>query len=212
MVTTVHPPTAGLRGTITVAGDKSISHRALMLGAIAQGETQIKGLLLGDDPRSTAQCLRAMGAQISELNRELVVVQGIGSDPQGWREPDDVLNAGNSGTTMRLLLGIMASQPQRFFVITGDHSLRSRPMKRVIHPLQAMGAEIWSRAGGYAPLAVTGKSLKAIDFISPIASAQVKSCVLLAGLFADGVTSITEPEKSRDHSERMLRADRKSVV
>jgi 3-phosphoshikimate 1-carboxyvinyltransferase len=206
MVTTVHPPTAGLRGTITVAGDKSISHRALMLGAIAQGETQIKGLLLGDDPRSTAQCLRAMGAQISELNRELVVVQGIGSDPQGWREPDDVLNAGNSGTTMRLLLGIMASQPQRFFVITGDHSLRSRPMKRVIHPLQAMGAEIWSRAGGYAPLAVTGKSLKAIDFISPIASAQVKSCVLLAGLFADGVTSITEPEKSRDHSERMLRA------
>ncbi len=204
MFTTVHSPSAGLTGTITVAGDKSISHRALMLGAIAHGETQIKGLLLGDDPCSTAQCLREMGAQISELNSELVVVQGIGG--QSWREPEDVLNAGNSGTTMRLLLGILASQPRRFFVITGDSSLRSRPMKRVIHPLQAMGAEIWSRAGGYAPLAITGQSLQAIDFVSPIASAQVKSCILLAGLFAEGVTSVTEPEKSRDHSERMLQA------
>ena len=172
-----------------------------MLGAIAEGETQIRGLLLGDDPRSTAQCFRDMGANISDLNTDLVVVQGA-----GWHEPSDVLNAGNSGTTMRLMLGILASQPQRFFVITGDSSLRSRPMKRVIHPLQAMGAEIWCRAGGYAPLAVKGKSLKAIEFTSPIASAQVKSCILLAGLFAEGVTSVTEPEKSRDHSERMLQA------
>jgi 3-phosphoshikimate 1-carboxyvinyltransferase (EC 2.5.1.19) len=172
-----------------------------MLGAIAQGETQIRGLLLGDDPRSTAQCFRDMGTVISDLNADLVVVQGA-----EWHEPRDVLNAGNSGTTMRLMLGILASQPQRFFVITGDNSLRSRPMKRVIHPLQAMGAEIWCRAGGYAPLAVNGKSLKAIDFVSPIASAQVKSCILLAGLFAEGVTSVTEPEKSRDHSERMLQA------
>jgi 3-phosphoshikimate 1-carboxyvinyltransferase len=172
-----------------------------MLGAIAQGETQIRGLLLGDDPRSTAQCFRDMGTVISDLNADLVVVQGA-----EWHEPRDVLHAGNSGTTMRLMLGILASQPQRFFVITGDNSLRSRPMKRVIHPLQAMGAEIWCRAGGYAPLAVNGKSLKAIDFVSPIASAQVKSCILLAGLFAEGVTSVTEPEKSRDHSERMLQA------
>ncbi len=177
-----------------------------MLGAIAEGETHIRGLLLGDDPRSTAQCFRDMGASISDLNTDLVIVRGMGSDPDGWHEPNDVLNAGNSGTTMRLMLGILASQPRRFFTITGDSSLRSRPMKRVIHPLQAMGAEIWCRAGGYAPLAVKGKSLKAIDFTSPIASAQVKSCILLAGLFAEGVTSVTEPEKSRDHSERMLQA------
>lgn len=199
-------PSAGLavRGQIRVPGDKSISHRALMLGGLAQGETQIQGLLLGEDPRSTAACFRAMGATISELNSELVTVQGVGLGQ--LQEPVDVLDAGNSGTTMRLMLGLLASQPRRFFTVTGDASLRSRPMKRVIHPLQQMGAEIWCRAGGYAPLAVQGQTLKPIHFHSPMASAQVKSCVLLAGLLTEGQTTVTEPALSRDHSERMLRA------
>jgi 3-phosphoshikimate 1-carboxyvinyltransferase len=175
-----------------------------MLGALAQGTTTIQGLLLGDDPLATADCLRLLGADISPLNSESVTVTGIGAN--SLAEPIDVLNAGNSGTTMRLLLGILASQPRRFFTITGDSSLRSRPMKRVIHPLQAMGAEIWCRAGGYAPLAVQGKTLQGREYVSPIASAQVKSCLMLAGLYAEGETTITEPEKSRDHSERMLSA------
>lgn len=175
-----------------------------MLGAIATGETQIQGLLLGEDPRSTAACFRAMGAEISDLNTELVTVRGIGLG--ALQEPADVLNAGNSGTTMRLMLGLLASHPDRFFTVTGDQSLRSRPMLRVIKPLQQMGAHIWSRQGGLAPLAVRGHALKPIHYHSPIASAQVKSCVLLAGLLAEGQTTVTEPFLSRDHSERMLRA------
>lgn len=202
----IQPPTDGisLRGRITIPGDKSISHRALMLGALAKGTTQIRGLLLGEDPRSTADCFRAMGAVISELNTELVTVDGIGLGQ--LKEPVDVLNAGNSGTTMRLMLGILASHPDRFFAVTGDASLRSRPMARVIKPLEQMGAQIWSRAGGLAPLAVHGRSLQPIHYSSPIASAQVKSCVLLAGLMTEGATTVTEPALSRDHSERMLRA------
>jgi len=201
---TIAPSTIGLSGQIQVPGDKSISHRALMLGAIAQGETQIQGLLLGEDPQSTANCFRAMGATISELNTERVTVQGIGLGQ--LQEPINILESGNSGTTMRLMLGLLASQPQRFFTVTGDASLRSRPMSRVIQPLQQMGAQIWSRAGGYAPLAVQGQFLKPIHFHSPIASAQVKSCILLAGLLTEGATTVTEPSLSRDHSERMLRA------
>lgn len=201
---TIVPDSVAIRGRIQIPGDKSISHRALMLGAVAQGETQIQGLLLGEDPRSTAACFRAMGATISELNSEQVTIQGIGLGQ--LQEPVDVLDAGNSGTTIRLMLGLLASQPHRFFTITGDASLRSRPMKRVIQPLQQMGAEIWSRSGGYAPLAVQGQALRPIHFQSPIASAQVKSCVLLAGLLTEGQTTVTEPALSRDHSERMLRA------
>lgn len=203
---TICPPTTGLslQGEIRVPGDKSISHRALMLGAIAQGETQIQGLLLGEDPRSTAACFRAMGATISDLNTDLVKVQGIGLGQ--LQEPVDVLNAGNSGTTIRLMLGLLASHPGRFFTVTGDHSLRSRPMSRVIQPLEQMGATIWSRSGGFAPLAVQGQALKPTHYHSPIASAQVKSCILLAGLLTDGATTVTEPSLSRDHSERMLRA------
>jgi 3-phosphoshikimate 1-carboxyvinyltransferase len=189
---------------VQIPGDKSISHRALMLGAIAQGETQIQGLLLGEDPQRTANCFRAMGATISELNTKNVTVQGVGLGQ--LREPIDVLESGNSGTTMRLMLGLLASHPQRFFTVTGDASLRSRPMSRVIQPLQQMGAQIWSRTGGYAPLAVQGQALKPIHFHSPIASAQVKSCILLAGLLTEGATTVTEPSLSRDHSERMLRA------
>jgi 3-phosphoshikimate 1-carboxyvinyltransferase len=203
----IHPPSTGLslQGCIRVPGDKSISHRALMLGAIAQGETHIEGLLLGEDPRSTASCFQAMGAQISELNTELVRVQGIGLGQ--LQEPMDVLNAGNSGTTLRLMLGLLASHPGRFFTVTGDSSLRSRPMSRVVQPLQQMGAEIWGRKGNsLAPLAIQGQALKPIHYHSPIASAQVKSCLLLAGLLTPGQTTITEPALSRDHSERMLRA------
>ncbi|KJH71018.1 3-phosphoshikimate 1-carboxyvinyltransferase [Aliterella atlantica] len=200
-------PSAGvaLQGRIQVPGDKSISHRALMLGAIAQGETQIQGLLLGEDPRSTAECFRAMGAEISDLNTQMVRVKGIGLGQ--LQEPVDVLNAGNSGTTLRLMLGLLASHPGRLFTVTGDSSLRSRPMSRVVKPLQQMGAHIWGRKDAtLAPLAVQGQSLQPIHYQSPIASAQVKSCILLAGLMSEGQTTVTEPSLSRDHSERMLKA------
>jgi 3-phosphoshikimate 1-carboxyvinyltransferase len=198
-------PTIPLHGQVRVPGDKSISHRSLMLGALAQGETIIHGLLLGEDPRSTASCFRALGAEISELNSEAVRVRGIGLGQ--LLEPSDVLNAGNSGTTLRLMLGILASHPGKFFAVTGDESLRSRPMSRVVRPLQQMGAEIWGRnSGALAPLAVRGQVLQPIHYHSPIASAQVKSCILLAGLMVEGPTTVTEPALSRDHSERMLKA------
>ena len=203
----INKPQSGLslQGKIRVPGDKSISHRALMLGALASGETQIQGLLLGEDPRSTASCFRAMGAEISPLNTELVKVKGIGLGQ--LQEPVDILDAGNSGTTIRLMLGILASHPGRFFTVTGDSSLRSRPMSRVVKPLQQMGAQIWGRNNNsLAPLAIQGQALKSIHYQSPIASAQVKSCVLLAGLMTEGKTTVTEPALSRDHSERMLRA------
>ena len=204
---TVNLPAAGvsLHGTLQIPGDKSISHRALMLGALAEGETTIQGLLLGEDPRSTAACFTAMGAQISELNTELVTIKGIGLGQ--IQEPIDILDAGNSGTTMRLMLGILASHPDKFFTVTGDDSLRSRPMSRVVKPLAEMGAQIWGRKrNSLAPLAVRGQELRSIHYHSPIASAQVKSAVLFAGLMANGRTTVTEPALSRDHSERMLRA------
>lgn len=203
----INRPTAGLsvRGRIKIPGDKSISHRALMLGAIASGETTIEGLLLGEDPRSTASCFSLLGADISPLNSELVKVQGAGVGK--LQEPSRVLDAGNSGTTMRLMLGILASHPERFFTVTGDSSLVKRPMSRVIQPLQQMGAKIWGRQGNtLAPLAIQGQELKPFHYHSPIASAQVKSCILFAGLMAEGETTVTEPALSRDHTERMLRA------
>jgi len=194
----VPPEGVALRGRIRVPGDKSISHRALMLGAIAQGETRIQGLLLGEDPRSTARCFQAMGVEISSLEDEWVTVRGVGLG--NLQEPAEVLDAGNSGTTLRLMLGLLASHPDRFFAVTGDNSLRSRPMGRVIKPLTEMGATIWGRRdNSLAPLAIRGKALRPNHYHSPIASAQVKSCVLLAGL-------LTEPSLSRDHSERMLQA------
>lgn len=194
-----------LKGRIKVPGDKSISHRGLMLGAIASGETIIEGLLLGEDPKSTASCFRNLGAEISELNSEKVIIKGIGLG--NLQEPADVLNAGNSGTTLRLMLGLLASQPGKFFTVTGDNSLRSRPMSRVVQPLQQMGATIWGRkANSLAPLAIQGQKLSATHYNSPIASAQVKSCILLAGLMTAGKTTVTEPALSRDHSERMLQA------
>lgn len=204
---TIQPPPSGvsLQGTIRVPGDKSISHRALMLGALATGETRIQGLLLGEDPRSTAHCFQALGTTMTQLSTEEVRIQGIGLGQ--LQEPESMLDAGNSGTTMRLMLGILASHPDRFFTVTGDHSLRNRPMSRVIKPLQQMGAQIWGRRSNtLAPLAIQGQVLQPIHYHSPIASAQVKSCILLAGLMVEGETTVTEPALSRDHSERMLQA------
>lgn len=206
-ILTIQPPKSGLslQGRIRIPGDKSISHRALMLGALANGVTTIEGLLLGADPRSTAQCFTRLGAEISELNSERVKVKGIGLG--NLQEPTEVLDAGNSGTTLRLMLGILASHPGKFFTVTGDSSLVRRPMSRVTKPLQQMGATIWGRQGGsYAPLAVQGQALRPIHYFSPIASAQVKSCILLAALMTEGETTVTEPALSRDHSERMLKA------
>ncbi|MDE5109830.1 MAG: 3-phosphoshikimate 1-carboxyvinyltransferase, partial [Trichodesmium sp. St7_bin2_1] len=203
----IQRPKSGLslKGNISIPGDKSISHRALMLGAIAQGQTNIQGLLLGEDPHSTARCFSFLGANISELNSESVQVHGVGLS--NLKEPSHVLDCGNSGTTMRLMLGILASHPEYFFSVTGDSSLVQRPMSRVIQPLTQMGGQIWGRKGNsLAPLAIRGQKLRPIHYYSPIASAQVKSCILFAGLMAEGKTTVTEPALSRDHSERMLKA------
>lgn len=199
----ISPPSdLTLRGAVAVPGDKSISHRALILGCLAQGITTITGILPSADPQSTAQCLRDLGHSISPLNEGTVAVQ-----PGEWQEPAQVLDCGNSGTTMRLLLGLLAGRAGQFFTLTGDASLRSRPMERVITPLSQMGAQVWGRKSGTrAPLAVQGQSLKPITYTSPIASAQVKSAILLAGLGCDGLTQVREPIPSRDHTERLLRA------
>jgi len=191
-----------LQGEISVPGDKSISHRAIMLGSIAEGDTTIKGLLKGEDNMATLKAFRQMGVRIDEHKNGIVAIQGKGL--YGLAEPQDVIDAGNSGTTMRLLTGLLSGQ-ELFSVLTGDQYLRKRPMKRVVEPLGQMGARIFGREGGNkAPLAIVGSKLKGITYNSPVASAQVKSAVLLAGLSADGVTTVTEPTISRDHTERML--------
>ncbi len=189
-----------LAGRIDVPGDKSVSHRALLFGAIAGGKTRIENLSGGGDVRSTRTCLEALGVLISE-EKGTVLVSGRGAD--GLRKPAGVLDAGNSGTTLRLLSGILAGRPFES-VITGDDSLKKRPMKRIIDPLVEMGAKITSGEGGRAPLTIKGGKLRPIAFRSPVPSAQVKSCVLLAGLSARGETSVEEPALSRDHTERML--------
>ncbi len=190
-------------GTVCVPGDKSVSHRAVMLGAIAEGETVVENFLTGEDCLATMKCFMEMGVEFRGPDRGRLVISGRGL--RGLREPRRVLDAQNSGTTIRLMAGILAGQ-DFFSVITGDDSLRSRPMGRVVDPLTRMGALILGRRNNtLAPLAVKGGNLKAIDYSSPVASAQVKSAVLLAGLFAGGWTFVTEPCKSRDHTERMLR-------
>ena len=195
-----------LHGSVRVPGDKSISHRALLFGAIATGTTTIEGLLPAEDPLSTAACLRAMGVTVSAIDSSGVVrVEGVGLD--GLQEPAQVLDCGNSGTTMRLMLGLLAGRHGRHFVLDGDGSLRRRPMARVAQPLAQMGAEIGGREGGNkAPLAIAGQTLSGGTIRTPVASAQVKSALLLAGLTAKGSTTVIEPALSRDHSERMLRA------
>jgi len=196
-------PVSRLSGSITIPGDKSVSHRSIMLGSLAKGTTTVHGFLHGEDNHATLNAFRAMGIAIEEREGGVLVIEGKGLD--GLQEPGDVLDCGNSGTTMRLMTGLLAGQ--RFFsVLTGDKYLRRRPMKRVVGPLAAMGARIWGRDGGErAPLAIQGGGLTATSYTSPIASAQVKSALLLAGLYADGETTVTEPHLSRDHSERMLR-------
>ncbi len=195
-------PALRVRGEISVPGDKSISHRAVMLGALGRGVTVIHGFLQGEDTVSTLNAFRAMGVEASDDGGTLHI---HGKGLNGLEEPSDVLDCGNSGTSMRLMTGLLAGQ-KFFSVLTGDRYLRNRPMGRVIEPLGRMGADIWGRSGGAkAPLAIQGTPLRGISFVSPVASAQVKSALLLAGLFAEGDTVVTEPSLSRDHSERMLR-------
>lgn len=196
-------PAPRLAGGLAVPGDKSISHRALMLGGLAVGETTIEGLLEGEDVLRTARAMAALGAQTTRTGdgRWRVVGVGVG----GLREPEDVLDLGNSGTGARLLLGLLASHPL-FAVLTGDASLRRRPMERAMAPLRLMGARFLSREGGRLPLAVTGSGdLVPVEYRLPVASAQVKSAVLLAGLNTGGETTVIEPEPTRDHSEHLLR-------
>jgi 3-phosphoshikimate 1-carboxyvinyltransferase len=199
---TSHPAAAPLRGTITIPGDKSISHRALMFAALAIGRTTITGLLDGEDVRRTATAMRALGADIVR-DGEVWHVTGAGLG--ALREPADVLDMGNSGTAARLLCGILASHPI-FSVMTGDASLRRRPMARVTAPLAETGARFTCRAGGLLPMAIEGaRDPLPLEHRMRVASAQVKSAILLAGLNARGITRIEEPVPTRDHSENMLR-------
>ena len=195
-----------LEGKVRAPGDKSVSHRALMFGALALGETVVSGLLEGEDVLCTAAALRALGAQIVQegpADGSVWRVRGFGVG--GGREPDGVLDLGNSGTSARLLSGILASHPFTSFM-TGDGSLRRRPMQRVIEPLSRMGARFVSREGGRMPLGIVGTDeMIPIEYTLPVASAQVKSCILLAGLNTAGETTVIEPEATRDHTERMLR-------
>jgi 3-phosphoshikimate 1-carboxyvinyltransferase len=196
-------PLAPLAGTITVPGDKSISHRALMFGALAVGETRIAGLLEGEDVLRTAAAMRALGAEVVQDGPGAWRVAGRGVG--GLTEPADVLDMGNSGTAARLLTGILASHPL-FAVMTGDASLRRRPMRRVTDPLAMCGARFAGREGGRLPLAIEGaREALPIDYVVPVPSAQVKSALLLCGLNAPGITRVEEREATRDHSENMLR-------
>ena len=199
MIIQKHGP---LRGELAVPGDKSISHRSVMFGALSEGITEAENFLTGADCLSTISCFRQMGILV-EQNGTSVVVHGKGL--HGLTRPSGIIDAGNSGTTVRLLSGILAGQPFDS-TITGDASIQKRPMKRVMTPLSQMGASIASvHKNGCAPLQIKGSPLHGIHYLSPVASAQVKSCVLLAGLYADAPTSVTEPAISRNHSELMLR-------
>ncbi|MDA8121852.1 MAG: 3-phosphoshikimate 1-carboxyvinyltransferase [Deltaproteobacteria bacterium] len=193
-----------ISGTVEVPGDKSISHRAVMLSAIADGESRIEGFLHAEDTLSTIGMMRALGARIVEETPTDLRVEGVGF--RGLSEAADVIDAGNSGTTLRIGSGILAAQPF-MTVVTGDRYLRRRPMKRIVEPLRRMGAAITGRCGDtLPPLCIRGGSLKGIRHEMPVASAQVKSAVLLAGLYADGPTTVVEPLPSRDHTERMIEA------
>ncbi len=193
-------PVARLAGRVRVPGDKSISHRAALIGALASGLTTVRGFLQADDCVRTIACLRSLGVAI-DGHAGTIRVHGTG----GWlRRPNEPLDAGNSGTTMRLLAGILAAQPFTT-VLTGDASLRARPMDRIVEPLTQMGAEVTALGQGrFPPLQITGTRLRGIAYTLPLASAQVKSAVLLAGILAVGTTTVTEPVATRDHTERML--------
>lgn len=195
-------PRGRISGTISVQGDKSISHRAAMLSAAAQGQSAIEGFLASEDCLSTLAALESLGAGV-ERDGTTVRINGTGGR---FRKPARPLDCGNSGTSMRLLSGLVAGQDFTC-ELTGDASLRSRPMKRIKEPLELMGAKVeLTGDGGCAPVRITGGRLKGIEYRLPVASAQVKSCVLLAGLFAEGKTTVSEPQPTRDHTERMLKA------
>jgi len=191
-----------LVGEITVPGDKSISHRSVMFGAIAQGETRVTNFLPGDDCLSTISCFRKLGVSIEESNGELCI---IGKGFEGLQEPNQVLDVGNSGTTIRLLMGILAGRPF-YSSLEGDESIAKRPMTRVTNPLSKMGAKLDGRKNGaYTPISIRGGQLEPLRYELPVASAQVKSALILAGLQADGESTIIEPAETRDHTERMIR-------
>ena len=197
-----------LRGEVVVPGDKSISHRAALLNAVADGQGLIRNYAPGADCSSSLSCLQQLGVRVTVLpdTGNTLSISVVGSGLAGLAEPDAVLDAGNSGTTTRLLCGLLAGQDFVTF-LTGDDSLRSRPMLRVVEPLRSMGATILGRRGGdRLPLAIRGGRLHGAEINTPVASAQVKSSILLAGLLAQGPTSVTEPAASRDHTERMLQA------
>ena len=200
-----------LEGTVVPPGDKSISHRAALLNAISNGDAVVSNFCVGDDRTSMLGCLRGLGVEIemqadpgASGDREFFNISGRGK--LGLAEPEDTLYSGNSGTTMRLVSGLLAAQ--RFFsVITGDSSLRRRPMKRILLPLEMMGAQVMGRNGGsLAPLAFNGGNLSGIEYEMPVASAQLKSCILIAGLYAEDETTVIQPAESRDHTERMMAA------
>jgi 3-phosphoshikimate 1-carboxyvinyltransferase len=196
-------PGGEVTGEARIPGDKSISHRSIMLGALAEGMTRVTGFLEGEDALATVAAFRAMGVKVEGPEEGVVVIHGVGRN--GLQKPRQPLDLGNSGTSIRLLCGLLAGQPFDS-ELTGDESLRGRPMGRVIDPLALMGAKIKGAEGGRPPLKLSGgRPLTGIHYDLPMASAQVKSCVLLAGLFASGTTSVTEPAPTRDHTERMLR-------
>jgi 3-phosphoshikimate 1-carboxyvinyltransferase len=200
---TIHP-NQPLVGQCRVPGDKSISHRAVIFGSIAEGESRIRNFLDGGDCRSTVDVMRALGVRIDEESPTELIVHGRGLD--GLQEPTDVLDCGNSGTTIRLLTGLLAGQSFNT-VLNGTAQIRRRPMGRIVKPLRMMGATIYGRQDGdLAPLGIVGSRLRSMEYTMPVASAQVKSCLLLAGLYANGLTVVRQPGPSRDHTERMLRA------
>lgn len=202
--TRFEPAEKGLRGDVTVPGDKSISHRALLLGAVASGPVVVRGFLPSDDTAATLDAVRALGVAVEMHSATDVVIHGVGWE--GLREPGDVIDVRNSGTLMRLLPGLLAGRPF-LTVLTGDESIRRRPMRRILEPLSAMGAQVWGRdKGSLAPFGIIGGGLRAVSYRLEVASAQVKSCLLLAGLQAEGDTEVVEPVETRDHTERLIRA------
>jgi 3-phosphoshikimate 1-carboxyvinyltransferase len=196
-------PASSVGGHIAVPGDKSISHRAVLVAAISEGETRIAGFGRSADTEATVRAVRALGVQVDEESVDELRVAGVGV--RGLREPEGPIDCGNSGTLMRLLAGILAGQQGRRFELTGDESLRSRPMERIAEPLRRMGARV-ETTEGRAPIAIEGAELNSIRHELPVASAQVKSCVLLAALYARGRTQVVEPTPTRDHTERLLAA------
>ncbi|MHB1344920.1 MAG: 3-phosphoshikimate 1-carboxyvinyltransferase [Thermoleophilia bacterium] len=198
------PARSGLRGAIAAPGDKSISHRALMFGAVSRGPVRVRGFLRSDDTLASVAAMRAFGVEVEEISPTELTVHGAGWE--GLSEPADVINVGNAGTLMRLLPGLVAGRPF-LTVLTGDASIRTRPMARVLAPLAEMGARVWGRGGGTVPpVGIVGGALRGISHRLLVASAQVKSCVLLAGLQAEGDTVVVEPAPSRDHTERLIAA------